>query len=249
MLSSRILKGGALQAESRILVEQWDLTLDDASNLSHLVGGNLLAKRSLARAQDVANVLRRRLVEPGPHVIAALKELVDHPRAFTEACFFEATRADALLAAYAEGPLWQWYTEGHLSVSVTDTETWLHHLTSKGDLPRWSDQVRSRAARGLLATTRDFGILRGAAHKEFATPSLSPSGFAYIAFRLHEQGIVARGLTRNPAWRRWLMGDDEVERLFAEAAHLGVLRQSQAGSVVRIDWELQSLIEVARAVA
>jgi hypothetical protein len=249
MLSSRILKGGALLSESRILVEAWDLSEADRANLDHLVQENLLAKRSPGRTRDVAKLLRQRLVAPGPQVIAALKELVDHPTAFREACYFEATRADGLLAAYAEGPLWAWYEEGRRRVTTEDTEGWLAALVGRRELPGWSDTVRSRVAQGLLATTRDFGILRGAVRKEFAPPSLSPSGFAYVAFRLHEQGAVARGLTRNPVWRRWLLDADEVEQLFAEAAHLGVLRHDQAGSVVRIDWELPSLVEVAHAVA
>ncbi|HUP73018.1 MAG TPA: BrxA family protein [Acidimicrobiales bacterium] len=250
MLSSRILKGGALLTDSRILVEQWDLAADSVTNLARLVDQNLLAKRSATRAHDVVNgVLRQRLVDPGTHVIAALKELVRHPRAFTEACYFEATRADALLGAFAEGPLWFWFNEGRIGVSLAETENWLAKLTSEGVLPDWTDQVRTRAAQGLLATTRDFGILKGAVRKEFASPSLSPSGFAYVAFRLHEQGVVARGLAVSPVWRRWLLRPDEVEHLFAEIAHLGVLRRSQAGSVVRFDWELPSLVEVAHAVA
>lgn len=250
MMSARILKGGALLTDSRILVEQWDPTAGSAANLVRLVDENLMAKRSAARARDViTGVLRQRLVDPGPHVIAALKELVDHPRAFTEACYFEACRADALLAAFAEGPLWAWFNEGRVGVSLADTESWLAKLISDGKLPDWSDQVRTRAAQGLLATTRDFGVLRGAVRKEFAPPSLSPAGFAFVAFRLHEQGLVAHGLSSSLVWRRWLLQADEVERLFAEVAHLGVLRRSQAGSVARIDWELSSLVEVARAVA
>jgi hypothetical protein len=244
------MKGGALLTDSRILVDQWDLAQDTATNFSRVLDENLLAKRSNMRAHDVVSrVLSQRFVEPGPHVIAALKELVRHPRAFTEACYFEASRSDGLLAAFAEGPLWQWFNEGRIGVGVAETETWLAKLAGDGEAPDWSEQVRTRVARGLLAAVRDFGMLRGAVLKEFAPPSMSPSGFAYVAFRLHEHGVVARGLITSSVWKRWRLQPDEVEHLFAEAAHLGVLRKSQAGTVVRVDWELPSLVEVARAVA
>lgn len=249
MLTSRILKGGALLGESRILVESWDHGQSVSANLASASTSNILAKRSATRSKDVLAVLRQRLIEPGTHVLAALHALVDHPRAFREACYFEATRADALLAAFAEHALWESYQAGRVGVSPDDIVKWLRNLSANKCLPAWSDEVFTRAAQGLLATTRDFGILRGAVRKEFAGPSLSAAGFAYVAFRLHEQGTVARGIGASPVWHRWMLSSGDVEHLFGEVSTLGVLRRSQAGSVVRIDWELPSLVEVARAVA
>ncbi|MGH9056134.1 MAG: BrxA family protein, partial [Acidimicrobiales bacterium] len=187
MLSSHIVKGGALLEESRILVERWDLGTDPAENLGRLLDCNVLAKRSRSRATDVLRtVLRPRLVEPGPQVISALRELVDHPRGFAEACYFEACRSDGLLAAFAQEFLWSAYQEGRSGVTVADAGDWLARLHGDGRLPAWSSSVCERTAQGLLATTRDFGVLRGAVRKELAPPRLTPTGFAYVAFRLHQ---------------------------------------------------------------
>lgn len=250
MLSSRILKGGALLGESRILVEEWDPTLSPGANMTRIEEHNLLAKRSRSRAHDILyTVFRPRFVEPGPQVIPALRQLAGHPRAFAEACYFEATRADFLLSTFAEDPLWGWFQGGRAGVTPLDAEEWLERLIATRRLPDWSDQVRRRAAQGLLATLRDFGVLRGAVRKEFAPPRLTPAGFAYVAFRLHQAGTTARGLAEAPVWRRWLLQPADVVQLLAEVAHLGVLRHSQAGSIARLDWELATLVEVARAVA
>jgi hypothetical protein len=93
MLTSNILKGGALLDDARRLVEVWDLNEDAAWNLDRIAEENLLAKRSRARAEAVLQrVLRPRLVEPGPQVIAAMKQLRTSPRGFAEAYYFEATR-------------------------------------------------------------------------------------------------------------------------------------------------------------
>jgi hypothetical protein len=53
MLTSNILKGGALIDDARRLVEVWDLDADEAWNLTRITEENLLAKPSRARAQAV----------------------------------------------------------------------------------------------------------------------------------------------------------------------------------------------------
>ena len=250
MLTSNILKGGALIDDAHRLVEVWDLGEDAAWNLDRIAKENLLAKPSRTRANAVLQrVLRPRLVEPGPQVIAALKELRSSPRGFVEAYYFEAARSDELLAACAEGPLFAWWTAGRVAVDVNEIAAWLEELAEKGETPPWSDSTRIEVARHLLAALRDFGILTGAVRKEFSRSSLSIAGFSYVAFRLHESGASSRALLASPVWRRWLLDSARVTELFREAARNGLLRFSSAGSSVRVDWLEHSLPEVARVVA
>ena len=49
MLTSNILKGGALLDDARRLVEVWDLNADKAWNLSRINEENLLAKQDRHR--------------------------------------------------------------------------------------------------------------------------------------------------------------------------------------------------------
>lgn len=250
MITSNIQKGGALLADARRLVEIWDLRVDASANMNRVVQENLLAKTSRARTQDVLNrILRPRLVDPGPHVIAALKELVNVPRGFVDAYYFEATRADQLLAAFSEGPLFGWWEDGRLAVDVDLVVGWLGRTATQGDLPVWTDSVRRKVARGLLAAVRDFGILVGRVRKEFSKPSISLAGFGYVAYRLHESGESSRALLGSRVWRRWLLDNDRVTQMFNEAARSGLLHYSSAGSAVRVDWIQSSLSEVVRAVA
>lgn len=250
VFTSNIQKGGALLEDARRVVEVWDLAMDADSNLGRIAEQNLLAKPSRARAEDVLKrILRPRLVDPGPQVMAALKQLIHSPRSFAEAYYFEAARDDELLAAFAEGPLFGWWQEGRLGVDVNLVVAWLKHVALEGDAPAWSDTIRIKVARGLLAALRDFGVLTGAVRKEFAQPSLSVAGFGYIAFRLHESGASSRALLASPVWRRWLLEQGRVTELFHEAARSGLLRYSSAGSSVRVDWLQESLSEVVHAVA
>lgn len=250
MFNSNIQKGGALLDDSRRLVEAWSDERDVEENLRRVVDDNLLGKPSLARAEDVVRrILRPRFVTPGPHVIAALKALLERPRSFAEACYYEATRDDQLLAAFAEGPLVGWYESGRTTVTVDETAAWLRTQADQGNAPAWSDSVCVKVARGLLAALRDFGILEGGTIKRFATPHVTPLGFAYVAFREHEQGRSSRGIVDSSVWRRWLLDGARVGDLFVQAERLGVLRFSQAGSAVRIDWRVGTLEEVTRAAA
>jgi hypothetical protein len=249
MLSSRILKGGAMLGDSRRLAEVWNPAISAEENLRTAVEGNLLGKGSRSRALDVLAILRARFVDPGPQVMVALQTLASHPTAFREACYYEAARVDGLLGAFAEDPLYAWFSAGRTLVSVEDTMGWVTDLVAAGRVPPWSEKVRIRAAQGLLSTLRDFGVLQGSARKHLATPGMSPVGFSYAAYREQEQGRSSRALVASPIWRRWLLDGSRVVELLAQAERLGVLRYSQAGSAVRIDWRVGSLDEVARAAA
>lgn len=253
VLTSRLLKGGAVLEDTRRVVELWEVELSPKANLERLSAENLLGKPSRSRLDDLLHaVIRPRYVEPGPHVIPALQGLISDQRAFREACYYETSRVDNLLAAFAEGPLWSWWHEGRLGIAVDDAIMWLRQLAEDGMAPPWSDSVSGRAARGLLSTLRDFGILKGVHkghRKELASPSLSPRGFAYVAWREHEQGASSHALATSTIWHRWLLDDAQVDDLFVQAARLGVLRVSRAGSAVRVDWLVGSLAEVTGAAA
>jgi hypothetical protein len=248
--TSNILKGGALLDDARRVVEIWDTDENVSENLSRISTQNLLAKPSRARTDDVVlRVLRPRLVEPGPQVIAALKHLLASPRGFADAYYFEAARDDALLAAFAEGPLFEWWDHGRIGVDVESVASWLADLSARGQTAMWTEATRLRVAQGILAALRDFGVLSGAVRKEFAPPSLSIAGFGYVAFRLHQCGASSRALFASSVWRRWLLDPARVTELFHEAERQGLLRYSSAGSAVRVDWLQGTLSEAVCAVA
>lgn len=250
MFNGNIQKGGAMLEDTRRLIEVWDDDVGPDQNLRRIADENLLGKASKKRTEDVLmRILKPRFVVPGEQVIGALRSLLSDPKAFREASFYETARDDQLLAAFAEGQAYDWYVQGRLGVRVEDVMGWLVGLTDAGDLPALTDTVRTKVARGLLAALRDFGVLRGAAHKEFNPPGMSVHGFAYVAFREREQGASGRALVESTIWRRWLLDDRWVHDLFTQADRLGVLHYARAGSAVRIDWRVDDLAEVVRVAA
>jgi hypothetical protein len=253
MLSSNLLKGGALLDDTRRFLEVWDDDEPVDVNLDRIVTENLLGHPSRKRSADVVNHgLKRRFIDGAPGCIPVLRALLTQPVAFREACYYETARAEDLLAVFAEGPLFDWYQQGRLGVTTAEVEIWLRQLITAGELPQWSEQVTIRAAQGLLSALRDFGILAGVRRgrsKEFVSPTLSAAGFAYVAFREHQQGASGRALVESTIWRRWLLDERWVNDLFTQADRLGVLHYARAGSAVRIDWRVDDLAGVVRAAA
>lgn len=245
-----IQKGGALLPDARRLVEVWDADAPAEVNLRRIADENLLGKATRRRLDDILlRCLSPRFVAPGPQVIVALKTLLSDPRAFTEAAYFETSRDEALLAAFAEGPCFDWYEAGRSRVTINDTTSWLGEQLAAGKLPEWSPTVRTKVGRGLLAALRDFQVLDGATIKRFAPTHLSLRGFAYVAFRLHEQGASSTNIARSLVWRRWLLGAERIEALLHQAARAGVFTYGSAGTAVRIDWHVDSVQEAIRVAA
>ena len=248
--TGNIQKGGALIEDSRRLIQTWDLEVAIADNFERILDGNLLGKATRRRSEDL---LRRslgpRLVSPGVHVLAALKDLLSDSVAFAAALYYETSRDETLLAAFAEGPLFDWYQAGRSAVTIDDTTAWIAELTASGSMPPTTAIVRTKVARGLLAALRDFGILQGATHKRFTHPHISLRGFAYVAFRLHEQGASSTALVTSSVWRRWILDRDRVDDLLFQAARSGLLDYGVVGSAVRVDWHVTTIEEAVRAAA
>lgn len=250
MFTVNIQKGGAMLDDTRRLLEVWDDDAGASENVRRIADANLLGKKSRKRTDDVLlRILAPRYVAPGAEVVPALRALRDDPRTFREACYYETARDEQLLAAFAEGPLFAWYSEGRIGVSVEDTKGWLESLTKAGQLPGWTDTVTTKVARGLLASLRDFGVLKGAVRKEFNPPGMTPRGFAYVAFREHQQGASAKALVGSAVWRRWLLDSRWVNELLTQVDRLGLAHYSRAGSAVRIDWRAETLGQVVHAAA
>ena len=157
-----------------------------------------------------------------------------------------------MLAAFVEHQLFVWYETGRSSVTVEDDVGWLAAQEAQGQTPPWSDAVRTKVARALLAALRDFGVLTGVksgTRKEIGHPYPSIGGFAYVSWRLQELGATAAALESAPAWRRWLLTPNDVAALMADLAQHGVIGLNRAGSIVRIEWRSASLSEAVHAAA
>ena len=248
-ITSRIIKGGALLDETRRFVESWHDSRSVEENLAALRTGNLLGKRSRARAEDTLAILRQRFADPGPHVIRAFRPLALQAEAFRDACYYEAARNDDLLAHIASETIFDLLGRGWVKVTVEDVERALLLAPPDPLVMGWGDATRTRVIHGVLSALRDFGVLEGKANKHIASPHLSFSGFVYVLGRLRDALPSSHEIVGSPVWRWWLLEDRQLRALFLEADRAGLVRFSDAGSSVRLDWRVDGLEEMVRAVA
>jgi hypothetical protein len=248
-ITTRVIKGGALLEDSRRLVDGWEEAKTSEENLDRFRTRNLLGKRSRSRTEDALAILRQRFVDPGPHVIRALRRLALRADSFRDACYYEAARNDALLAYTAGEVLSELRGRGWVKVTVDDIDRALLDVPPARAVKEWGDSTRLRVVHGLLSTLRDFGILEGRAIKHIARPHLSFAGFVYVLGRLRDQAPSSQAVVTSPVWRWWLLDDRDVRASLLEADREGLLRFSDAGSIQRIDWRVDGLEEMVRAVA
>lgn len=247
--TTNIQKGGALLDDVRLMVEVWDPSASVEENLHTIGEGGGLVKATRTRAADVVlRVLKPRLIDPGPFVIEALRRVRADPAAFAEIVYFEAMRDDLLLRDFATGPLYNLYSAGRSQVTIEDTVDWLATL-SEPRVRAWSETVRVKVGRGLLAALRDFGVLEGSVKKRFRPPNISNSGFAYAAWRLTGDAGADRVVFSTDLWRAWLLDARRVEQLALALDRSGVWSYAAAGSSTRIDWRSRDVCEVLDAAA
>jgi hypothetical protein len=247
--TTNIQKGGALLDDARLMVEAWDPDSSMEENLHAIAEGGGLVKTTRTRAADVVlRILKPRLVDPGPFVIEALRKVRSEPTAFAEIVYFEAMRDDALLRDFATGPLYTLYSSGRSYVTIEDALGWMASL-SEPRVRAWSETVRVKVGRGLLAALRDFGVLEGAVKKRFGPPRMSNSGFAYVAWRLTGEAGADRVVFTTDLWRAWLLDARRIEELALELDRSGVWSYAAAGSSTRIDWRSRDVCEVLDAAA
>ena len=248
-ITTRIIKGGALLEDSRRFVDEWDLHCGPQENLEMFRSGNVLGKRSRSRAEDALAILRQRFVQPGPEVVRALKVLTAWPDAFRAACYYEAARNDDLLAYTAGEILYASRQRGWIRVAVEDVERALLEAPPGPAVKEWGESTRRRVIHGLLSALRDFEVLEGQATKHLARPHMPFAGFVYVLGRLRARLASSHEIVTSSAWRWWLLDDHHVRSLFLDADREGLLRFSEAGTTVRIDWRTGGLEEMVRAVA
>jgi len=250
--SSRIIKAGALLADTMTLLDNWDQSLSVADNLGRLQSQNLFGKASRSRVRDVLAIFRQRYLRD-EGLTRALAFLVKNhfPKpALDRVLYYHSAAADTLLHDTVTEVLAKLYFRGRTEISVEDIERPLREWVREGKTSaRWSQYTTLRVARGLLATLRDFGVLQGAGKKRIAPPTLPVSAFCYIAFDLHRAQASGERLVHSSEWELFFLSTSEVEQHFIEAHQRSLLEYYAAGPVVRITFPCESLEDYARVIA
>jgi hypothetical protein len=250
--TSKIIKAGALLADTKTLLSHWDVGVSVQENINRLRRENAFGKASRSRVEDVLAIFRQRYLTETP-VTKALVVLVQHrfPAASLDRIlYFHAARADRLLWDVVTELLLPLQARGITDIDVVEVErtltTWAREGKTTG---AWSDSTIRRVTQGVLSALRDFGVLAGAVNKRIAPAYLSVAAFAYVMFYLKQHQPSGAKLIALPDWKLFFLSHDGVERFLVEAHQQRLLEYHAAGTVIRLTFPVHTLEEYAHVLA
>jgi Putative inner membrane protein (DUF1819) len=250
--TSRIIKAGALLADTKTLLVNWDETHSVQENLSRTRRENIFGKASRSRVEDILTIFRQRYLisQPVTNALAFLVKEGFPGEALDRILYFHAAQADLLLHDIVTQVLTDFREQGKTDVTVDDIQSAIRQWLHEGKMiSQWSEVTILRAAREILSTLRDFGVLQGASKKRLAPVYLPVEAFAYLAFYLQQRQPSGERLLHDPEWGLFFLSHHMVERFFMEAHQLHLLEYYAAGSIIRIAFPAASLEEYAHALA
>jgi len=104
-------------------------------------------------------------------------------------------------------------------------------------------------ASALLRMAVDFGLMTGAAVREFSSYILPEESFLYLLHAMHEGYGNARDVVHSPDWRLFLMSTTDVERELFRLHQFRKLRYEVAGSLVELTLPCSSAAAFAEEMA
>ena len=169
--TSKIIKAGALLADTKTMLAHWDESRSVNENLERFRRENIFGKASRSRIEDILTIFRQRYLK-SEAVTRSLVTLVQGSfptEALDRILYFFAAQADPLLHDIVTEVLANFHAIGKVDVTPGDIRAVLTRWMSEGKVAgQWSENTLVRATRELLSTLRDFGILQGAVHKRLA---------------------------------------------------------------------------------
>jgi len=252
LYSSKIIKAGALLADTKTLLAHWDVAGSVLGNMNRIQRENLFGKASRSRVRDVLAIFRQRFLgeECVTRALVVLVEKWLSAAALDRILYFHAARADRLLRDTVTEILMPLQARGIAEIDVLEIQRPLKKWVDAGKTTdKWSDTTIVRIAQGLLSALRDFGVLQGAVKKRMAPAYLPVAAFAYVAFYLKQHQPSGAKLVELPDWKLFFLPREGVERILFEAHQHKLLEYHAAGSVTRLTFPADTLEGYAHVVA
>src|SRR5437870_5778079 len=169
--SSKIIKAGAMLADTKTLLAHWNMAVSVQVNLDRLRRENVLGKASRSRVEDVLTIFRQRFLgeESVTKALVVLARKRLPAATFDRILYFHAAQADRLLHDTVIEILLPLQARGITQIDVLEIQRPLKKWVDAGRTSgNWSEPTIIRIAQGLLSALRDFGVLQGAVKKRIA---------------------------------------------------------------------------------
>jgi hypothetical protein len=248
--TSRIIKASALIADTKLLLAGWDAEQSVEENLDRARRQNIFGKASRQRVEDILLIFRQRYFDDGD-VGRTLVTLAQNGAAESwvePLLYFFSAQNDRILRDVVVEVLCARQLAGYSDVPRNVVLRAIRSWVAQGKTTTtWGDETIERVAQGVLATLRDFGVLRGSVNKRLTPIYLPVPSFVLIAFWLHQREQSGDLLLQSEDWKLFFLPVEGVERFFLEAHQEHLLTYQAAGSVIRVEFPVSNLEEYADA--
>ncbi|MCB1919723.1 MAG: DUF1819 family protein [Candidatus Competibacteraceae bacterium] len=250
--SSRLLRKGTLIPETRVVFQRWQDGESVAANVQVALADNPTGVRSANWLHEVVATLRTRLGEMPATELRSLAALarsgVSDP--VWQACLhWHAARVDALYYPFMTEWLFTEYQRDADRLSAADVAPWVRQQVAalKGEDAALSEYGVIRAARDLLRTAADYGVLSRTLLKTFPPYRLPDAALLYLLHALAETTPNARRLLESPDWRLYRLEASEVEREVLRLHQHRQLHYDAAGSLAQLTLPYPSAADYAQS--
>jgi hypothetical protein len=254
--TNTISKGSALLEETKILLRAWQPGESLNEFCERVLREDLLGRMTAYRARDIVRrVFARRYFRPDNKPALLLKRLLERNQSgqlFSDLCLLYASRNDDLIRDVVTHLYWPALSEGRLTLSPAHVVEFLRQAERDARIPEaWSEQVKLKAARGILKAMADFGLVVPVSRtrRELAHFRSTDRTIVFLAYDLHFAGSTDAAVVDHHDWTLFGLTRREVASALDRLSGEGWWLAQIAGSVVRITWKYASMEEVADAIA
>lgn len=238
IVSSFTIVKGSLIPETYKVLQRWDFGRSKKENLDRLREENYIGATSETWLRNVAKVLNRRLDPEGrDRALVVLAQGSCPLNEWRPILLWHMTRDEFLVRDFLINWLFAEYEDGAYRVRTDDLHDYLRSIGARGGETEhdWTDSTLKRVAAGLLKIGADFGLLTGAAQKEFASYHLPDRALLYL---LHAELEEKNGNPGNALdaddWRMYFMKRTDLERELLRLHQFNEVHYEAAGSLVQL---------------
>jgi hypothetical protein len=206
---------GALIEETRLFLVTFDQYHDLDATIRALLH-NVLVQRSRATRNIIVKIIKSRLVSWNPPdwvlqdlIAFALEPSLD---ALYAALLLHIPRQDHLLYDFVQQVIVPHQERGEMRVLLSEVQTFFDASQAEHmEVSHWSFETRLRLSRGVLATLRDCGLLKGEVNKYLALPVIPDNVVHHLIRLLKAENIPQGHLASHPDWRLWLWSPAQAQ--------------------------------------
>ncbi len=202
------------------------------------------------RTNILREVTRRHIPSKGEYIETPLMRILstDVRSDVTDWCLYYEFAQDPFIRLVTTEFLYPEFERGTLSVKAEDIVTYIKSIKDEyADLRDRSESTINEAATKYLTSLRNYGLLEGRQHKEFAVTYVPDETIAYVVYRLFdEEARTAADVIKHEDWKLFLMDQSEVQRRVRDISPQ-YINYEKRGSTERLKMKYETIDELIDA--